>query len=72
MHIPCSELAAGQIFDLCFGHLPDMPAPMMITVALVKSLFPTGRRVLVGGDILPVIERRRGCKEGCRTRGDNP
>ena len=33
-------------------NLPDMPAPIIITVALVKSLFPTGRRVLEGKDIL--------------------
>lgn len=31
---------------------PDMPAPMMATVAFVKSLLPTGSRVLYGVDIL--------------------
>lgn len=29
-----------------------MPAPIMTTVALVKSLFPTGRRVLLDATII--------------------
>lgn len=33
-----------------------MPAPIMTTVALVKSLFPTGRRVLLDADILDEVD----------------
>lgn len=55
--------------------IPDMPAPIMTTVALVKSLFPTGRRVLIVADILERIEHvpfERQVNRGQRSSGYNP
>src|SRR4051812_17909540 len=62
MHMPAKSVLFFTIIRL--SSVPDIPAPMITTVALVKSLFPTGRRVLTGVDMVIVVKAatRRGFK----------
>jgi hypothetical protein len=54
MHMPVMSEMFSQLVNL--SSIPDIPAPIITIVALVKFLFPTGRRVLTEEAIMVDVD----------------